>query len=240
MDRPAPRRSPTGGGYARGGEKRLRIIEAALQRFGREGYGRASTRQIAQDAGVNPPALQYYFDGKEGLHRACAEYLVERFEDAMRVVYERSEQVNQDDPVALLEALCDIMDALAHYLFETNESDNWSRFMARGQGEDGNEPAYRLLLKVLKEKLHGHCCRLVGLLIGQAPTDTFTRLQTMSILGQLTVFHLGRCGALDRLGWPDLRGPRLQMLKDMVRAQTRAILMPCLDRGLSHSPCLGS
>jgi len=66
MEQASPRRRPAEGGYARGEEVRMKIIEAALRVFGENGYERASTRQIAAEAGVNPPALQYYFDGKGG------------------------------------------------------------------------------------------------------------------------------------------------------------------------------
>ena len=61
------------GGYARGEETRLRIVTAALKLFGQLGFDGASTRDIAAAAGVNAPALQYYFDNKEGLYIACAE-----------------------------------------------------------------------------------------------------------------------------------------------------------------------
>ena len=50
-------------GYVKGQETRLRIILAAIDLFGEEGYERASTRKIAIAAGVNLPALQYYFAG---------------------------------------------------------------------------------------------------------------------------------------------------------------------------------
>jgi AcrR family transcriptional regulator len=59
-------------GYAKGQETRLRIILSAIDLFGEEGYERASTRRIAVAAGVNLPALQYYFSGKMGLYLACA------------------------------------------------------------------------------------------------------------------------------------------------------------------------
>ncbi len=73
-----PRRRPKKGGYARGDETRAQIIGTALKIFGEHGYDQASTRDIAAEAGVNPPALQYYFDGKEGLHRACAQFIIDR------------------------------------------------------------------------------------------------------------------------------------------------------------------
>ena len=55
------------GGYARGEETRARIVTAALRLFGQRGFDGASTRDIATAAAVNAPALQYYFDNKEGV-----------------------------------------------------------------------------------------------------------------------------------------------------------------------------
>jgi len=76
-------------GYARGDETRRRIIDAAIKLFGERGYEGASTRDIARLAGVNAPALQYYFNGKEGLYTACAEHIAEsaaeHFAPAMEV-----------------------------------------------------------------------------------------------------------------------------------------------------------
>jgi AcrR family transcriptional regulator len=223
MDRLLPRRRPPTGGYARGDAKRLKIVEAALRRFGEDGFERASTRQIALDAGVNPPALQYYFDGKEGLHLACAEYLAERLSAAMQHAYRRAENVGTDRAEAL-DALCDIMDTLADFLFETSEADGWSGFMARGQGEDGKAPAYEALRQTVRDELDEHCNRLVGVITGAPASEPRTRVRSLALMAQLKAFSYGRAGVLERLGWPDIRGPRLQMVKEILREQTRAAL----------------
>ncbi|MFP3616373.1 TetR family transcriptional regulator, partial [Paraburkholderia sp. SIMBA_050] len=69
-----PRHRPAAeGGYQRGEETRAKIIEAALSLFGERGFEGASTRDIAEHAGVNAPALVYYFDNKEGVYQACVE-----------------------------------------------------------------------------------------------------------------------------------------------------------------------
>jgi AcrR family transcriptional regulator len=224
MDQSFPRRRPPTGGYARGDVKRLKIIEAALRRFGEDGFERASTRQIALDAGVNPPALQYYFDGKEGLHLACAEYLAARLSGAMQNAYWNSEHVGTDRNKAL-EALCDIMDSLADFLFETSEADGWSSFMARGQGEEGKAPAYEALRSTVRDELDEHCNRLVGVITGHPASDPRTRVRSLAVMAQLKAFSFGRADVLGRLGWPDIRGPRLQMVKEILRVQTRAALM---------------
>ncbi len=85
-----PRRRPKKGGYPRGDETRAQIIATALKIFGEHGYDQASTREIATEAGVNPPALQYYFDGKEGLHRACAQFIIDRASVTLMPALERA------------------------------------------------------------------------------------------------------------------------------------------------------
>src|SRR5262249_6202272 len=72
------RRHPPTGGYARGDETRAKIVAAALEVFGTYGFAGASTRLLAEKAGVNLPALQYYFDGKAGVDLPCCEHIAQR------------------------------------------------------------------------------------------------------------------------------------------------------------------
>lgn len=54
-----------------GEESRQRLLHAAVQCFAQHGYSKTSTRQIAQQAGVNIAAISYYFEDKAGLYRAA-------------------------------------------------------------------------------------------------------------------------------------------------------------------------
>ena len=63
----------------RGDEVCARILTEGLKAFGKRGFDGATTRRIAKAARVNLPARQYYFGGKEGLHRACSEEVVQRY-----------------------------------------------------------------------------------------------------------------------------------------------------------------
>ncbi|MEO8602501.1 MAG: TetR family transcriptional regulator [bacterium] len=53
----------------------MRIIEAALQLFGAQGYDGAMTRDIARAAGVQQPLINYHFGSKEGLWRAAVTHV---------------------------------------------------------------------------------------------------------------------------------------------------------------------
>ena len=90
-------RRPSAGGYVRGDETRLRIIEAAIESFGEHGFEGASTRDIAARAGVNAPALQYYFENKEGVYRACAEYIADASWETFEPVVTHAAEVLSND-----------------------------------------------------------------------------------------------------------------------------------------------
>ncbi|MDI6101774.1 TetR family transcriptional regulator [Actinoplanes sp. NEAU-A12] len=47
------------------------LLDAALQRFTRDGYAATTVRDIADDAGVNVALISRYFKSKEGLFEAC-------------------------------------------------------------------------------------------------------------------------------------------------------------------------
>jgi len=52
-----------------------RIRDSAIARFGAQGYGRTSVRQIAVDAGVSPALVIHHFGSKEALRQACDDWL---------------------------------------------------------------------------------------------------------------------------------------------------------------------
>jgi AcrR family transcriptional regulator len=116
--------------------KRARIIATALAVFGEQGYDRASTRQIAAKADVNPPALQYYFDSKEGLYRACVQAIFDRVREVLAPAMQRAQAaISARAPPLALEALLNLLDALADALADAlvaAGAETWSRFIERG------------------------------------------------------------------------------------------------------------
>ncbi len=225
QERPGPRRRPATGGYARGDEKRIRIIEAAVRRFGKDGYEGASTREIAQEAGVNPPALQYYFNSKEGLYAACLQHISEQFSIAMQDVYGRSANARPGDREGALEIFCDLLDTVADFLFKTAEKSGWRQFFARVRARDGHGPIDESAKTTVENELFRHCFRLVALATDGSPTSTTTRLRALAAMGTLTAFHLEQDDMLVRLGWRDLSGPRLAQFKAVLRRQVKAALV---------------
>jgi AcrR family transcriptional regulator len=217
------RRHPEAGGYARGEETRARIITTALRVFGEEGFNKASTRQIAADAGVNPPALQYYFGGKEGLHRACAQFIIDRMLGIVSPALTRARELQ---PAArreqAIDALCAVLDAMADGLVAAG-SESWSRFITRGKA-DGAGPAMGMLRANISLPILQTMTQLIARATGGDAADEVTRIKALAILGQVHTFHTNRESTMEVLKWPEFDAQRLQMIKTVIREHTRAIL----------------
>ena len=48
-------------------DARQALLDAARELFAREGFDRVSTKRLADEAGVNPAMIHYYFGDKAGL-----------------------------------------------------------------------------------------------------------------------------------------------------------------------------
>ncbi len=219
----AQRRHPEEGGYARGEETRGRIIAAALQIFGDHGYDQASTRQIATSAGVNPPALQYYFGGKEGLHRACAQHIVERVSEVLDPALKRAARVTREGARGeVAEALCDVLEAMIDGLMAAG-AESWGRFIARGK-VDGAGPAMALIYEHIGMHLRDAMMGLIALSTGQPLRAEITQLRAGTVLGQVTTFYANREHHLAAMGWKDFDSRALTLIKSVVVQNTRLLL----------------
>src|ERR671915_29453 len=67
---------------SKGAQTRQAILQAAIARFGREGYRATAVADIARDAGVGGTVAYAYFPNKEALFLAAID------EDAARVIDE--------------------------------------------------------------------------------------------------------------------------------------------------------
>jgi AcrR family transcriptional regulator len=53
-----------------GEDARTRLLHSGLRLFAQQGFSKTSTRELAEDAGVNVASISYYFGDKAGLYRA--------------------------------------------------------------------------------------------------------------------------------------------------------------------------
>jgi len=78
-----------------------RIRDAAVDLFGREGFG-VSVRAIAAAAGVSPGLVIHHFGSKDKLHRACDAYVAETIHAS------KSESITSADPATWMAQMAEI------------------------------------------------------------------------------------------------------------------------------------
>ncbi|OBK16025.1 TetR/AcrR family transcriptional regulator [Mycobacterium asiaticum] len=78
-----------------------RIRDAAIVQFGEHGFG-VGLRTIAEAAGVSAALVIHHFGSKDGLRKACDEYIAEVIRS------EKSETIQSNDPATWLGAMAEI------------------------------------------------------------------------------------------------------------------------------------
>lgn len=231
MKASAIRRKPSIRGYACGEETRARIVTTALRLFGERGFDGVSTREIAAEAEVNTPALQYYFHNKEGLYLACAEFVAEKARAAAEPMLVRAARLLEDDapPTALVEAYCAIVEVLIDLLFSDQGACS-VRFLAIERAGLGPGTAFAVLRERLTHRLDEVLCEIVGRLSGASASALETRLRVEAINGQFRVFQTNRPMTLASLGEDAYTPEHARMIRGIVVDQTRALLSRLAQR----------
>lgn len=221
-----PRHS-SAGGYARGDETRQRIIDAAVALFGEHGYAGASTRDIAAAAGVNAPALQYYFENKEGVYRACAQFIADdirgRFEPAMQQAAGVLKGEGSSTG-SLIDAFLGIHEVVLDMVLTDSQASKRRLFMVREVAGDEPLVASQLLERRLKQPLNKLRLSLLARITGTTTRDPITRIRLLTLKGQILPFFHPPGACLDALGWKEIDAAKGALLKATVMEQTRTLL----------------
>ena len=210
------RRHRTGSGYARGEHTRQRLLEAGIELFGELGYERASTRAIARHAGVSLPALQYYFGGKEGLHQACMEYITQDVRSRLIPAAERVRLALARADLTRAELLELLRAVLGPFLegVAAERPESWALFFARAEGE--HTVAFESMFQQIASRLLEIVKEIIGRILGLPARSPEVAIRAIFAVGQLTLVRRARPIMLRALGWPDFKGERLEMLREVL------------------------
>jgi TetR/AcrR family transcriptional regulator, cholesterol catabolism regulator len=91
---------------------RERVMQVALQMFLANGYAGTSLKSVADELGVSPPALYWYFPSKEDLYSSVIEQAMQDFLDYVRGA------ITDSDPVFKLSQL-----VRAHVTWQLQQSE---------------------------------------------------------------------------------------------------------------------
>ena len=211
------------GTYARGEDTRRRLIETAIEAFGAYGYEGTSTRMLADRAGVNLPAIPYYFGSKQGLYRAAVEHILESVDEHMTPIAARvrtaltRKSLSRKEMMGLLN---EMLDAFVAMWLGYRDRESRRRFMTRAELE--NDPAVAALHERVNRHTVGPCTALLARILGEPAKAQTTVLRLVMILGQVSVFC--HKGAMQAIGWSDFNDARVRAVQRMVRENAAAIL----------------
>jgi TetR/AcrR family transcriptional regulator, regulator of cefoperazone and chloramphenicol sensitivity len=209
--------------HLKGQETRERILDAALKAFGQASFLAVTTRQIAKGASVSLPTLQYYFGDKEGLYRACAEAIIERYRRHTKAVGAKTvEALNKPGSAESgrvhLKAL---FAALGTFLVGSREASRWAHFVARELRDPG--PAFDLLYAGLWRPGVLITARLIARILGLPESDPTARIRALLLISSLLAFQTGRSISLRTMQWTSIGPEQLAMVLAGVEAQIDAI-----------------
>ncbi|MFJ3522453.1 CerR family C-terminal domain-containing protein [Pseudomonas sp. NPDC090203] len=215
------------GGYQRGEETRARIVEAAVAVFGERGYEGASTRDIATAAGVNAPAIQYYFDGKEGVYLECVEHLIRLLWRKMGDSVEAAEAALAQTPLkdqALIDASLGILGAVVSTIQDSPQTTAWRAFLDRHQTGLCPESASMAFEDRFKKRIGVVVRLLIAGLSGYAVEDERTVIHSMALFSQGLAFRVQKPKLLEALKWAEVGPQEMEQVRDVVLTQARFTL----------------
>ncbi|PKA42025.1 CerR family C-terminal domain-containing protein [Rhizobium sullae] len=201
---------------------REKLLAAALDVFGRYGFDGASTRKLADAAGVNLQAIPYYFGGKEGLYIATAEYLAgvvagHVAEIRHRVGRHLAELDEANMPLNASQArlfLTEIVETMV-VLFVSRESEAWARFIIREQLEP--TAAFERVYAGIMGPMINMGRRLIGAILKDDPASENVRLRSLSFVGSLLVFRMANAAVLAQMEWDHIGEEQIAKLQAHAR-----------------------
>lgn len=200
-----------------------RLLDIAIEHFGRAGLHGTSTRDIARAADTPMSSITYHFGGKEGLYLAAAQRITDRISQGLGPALAQAERMSATatDTAAARLALHGLYRHIAVVLVGGDIAPI-ARFIVREQA-DPTAAFSRIYDGVMAPVL---AC-ISGLLrvvavnrIGAAEA----RLRAMSLTGQVLVFRVAREAALRSQGWKRIGKAELEAIQAVVADHLDAVL----------------
>jgi AcrR family transcriptional regulator len=179
-----------------------RIRDAAIEQFGEHGFG-VGLRAIAEAAGVSAALVIHHFGSKEGLRKACEDYIAEEIRST------KSEALQSNDPATWFAQMAEIEDyaPLMAYLVRSMQTggdlakmlwrrmiDNAEEYMEEGARAGTIKPSHDPKARAKYLAITGGGGFLLYIQMHETPTDIRAVLRDYSrdmVLPALEVYTEG-------------------------------------------------
>lgn len=207
---------------------RDRLLDAALDVFGRYGYESATTRMIAAQAGTNVASIPYYFNNKEGLYTAMVEKIVSSFQSGMQplnqeILQKMAASPTQEEACALIEKM---LNAIITFMLGNGEIVRFARIILREHLYPST--AYELIFTGFMEPMNSSLAALLR--ICQPDLDERkARLTGVTMIGQILVFRIAREALVRKFDMEGYSDTEILEIREIILQNCRAALTTSLQ-----------
>ena len=201
-----------------------RLLEAAVDVFGRHGFEAATTRLIAREAGANIAAIPYYYSGKEGLYRAAVGYIVTKVETQVAAVLEEIRNrsftgaKSREAALALLERL---LEKIINFMVGSPQAPRVARIILREQLYPSS--AYEIIFNGFLAPVLDSVATLVTAITGE-PSSRSAKLRAWAVIGQIIAFRVGRETMVRALDLEGYSAKEMLEIRRIILEQTRGAM----------------
>ncbi|WP_082396410.1 CerR family C-terminal domain-containing protein [Sphingopyxis macrogoltabida] len=199
-----------------------RLLDVAIEHFGRRGLEGASTRAIAADADTPMSSITYHFSGKNGLYLAAAEHISASLGERLRPAIEQVAVICADgiDVAAARASLHAIFGRMVEVMV-SEDTAAFARFIVREQAEP-TEAFDRIYAGAMGQIL-ARVAAMLRVIAGNALDEIEARIRAMTLVGQILVFRVARATVLAETGWNNMAAPETAIIKATVLDNLDAI-----------------
>ena len=196
-------------------QTRRALIRAAVLLFGEKGYDHTTVRDLIGEAGVNLAAINYHFNGKEGLRLATIEWIAEEFQKdgpgkAMAGLSPQDAQaLSPDEARSVLRKIMKMsfVQSAAH-----PDADLRHRYILR-EIVQGGELTELFFDKVFSPQF-AIIRALVSRVTGEDAESRSVRARAINLVAQSAFLNIARPLVLLALGWDDYSPENTDIIAD--------------------------
>lgn len=207
-------------------QTRAALLRAGLRLFGRKGYEGTSTREIAALARANIGSIAYHFGGKEGLHLACADFIVETIQSIARPAF--AEVATAATPEDASAGLKRSVERIVGFFVASPEVGDFAQFILRELSVPG--PAFERIYEGAIRPTHTRLCHIWEQATGEPAESDATRIRIFTMIGQVVYFRIAREAVLRRMEWTDIGLEEARSIADVAVGNLDALLAQRKDR----------
>ena len=207
-----------------GANSRERLLEAAVDVFGKRGFDAATTRMIATEAGVNIAAIPYYFNGKEGLYHAAVKHIVEKIEAKAGNTFKDMAALAAEDRLSrekALDGLGSLLGAVVDFMVGSPEAPRVARIILREQLDPSS--AYDIIYSRVMSRIINLIALFLTVILKGIPLRT-ARLRAMAIMGQVISFRVARETMVRMAGIEGYTEDETEEIRNIVLEHTKAVI----------------